>query len=244
MIAGSLFHFTKETNTLLKIIEGKSFKASYNIEKISDFYPLKKFLGIPMVCFCDIPLKFITEHTNKYGLFGLGLNKKWGINNGINPIQYRIKDCSINNSWREIITVIDHYENFEHASQFIPNDDPVLTNFIRIKGEIIKITNFSKEYENSDSSIYYTEREWRYIPPGSEFTFVDSFESSEREKLNKKYKADYLDFKVEDVKYIIVPDRKQGQLFVERLFQTHLSDDEKNYLSQMIIDLESIKIDF
>jgi len=41
-----------------------------------------------MVCFCDLPLSLIRKHLDEYGQFGIGLDKQWGIRNGVTPVFY------------------------------------------------------------------------------------------------------------------------------------------------------------
>lgn len=41
-----------------------------------------------MTCFRDIIIKNIYNHCDFYGFIGLGMDKNWGIENRIQPIQY------------------------------------------------------------------------------------------------------------------------------------------------------------
>ena len=41
-----------------------------------------------MKCFCDINLHRMEEHLEWYGYYGLAFSKEWGMNKGIQPIQY------------------------------------------------------------------------------------------------------------------------------------------------------------
>ncbi len=54
MIASSLFHFTNNLETIVKILFSRKFRASYNIEDVSDFHSTKKYIAIP-VCYCWSP---------------------------------------------------------------------------------------------------------------------------------------------------------------------------------------------
>ena len=47
-----------------------------------------------MVCFCDIPLSDIAEHTQKYGNYAIGLKKTWAMEQGVTPILY-VHDNSV-----------------------------------------------------------------------------------------------------------------------------------------------------
>jgi hypothetical protein len=89
--SNTLFHFTGKANYLVSILlEG--FKPRYCLE---DFKMFEFVLGkdstdwaVPMVCFCDIPLSKVKDHVGKYGNFGIGLTKEWGISNGVSPLIY------------------------------------------------------------------------------------------------------------------------------------------------------------
>jgi len=48
----SLFHFIRQRDWLVEIIERKAFQARFVYEELP---ALKQKLGIPMKCFCDIP---------------------------------------------------------------------------------------------------------------------------------------------------------------------------------------------
>ena len=45
-------------------------------------------LAIPMVCFFDIPLSQISEHSAKYGKCANGIKKEWAIQQGVTPVLY------------------------------------------------------------------------------------------------------------------------------------------------------------
>jgi hypothetical protein len=50
-----------------------------------------------MISFCDIPLKTVAQY-NKYGSYGIGLKKEWGIKNKLNPILYMEKNSTLTDS--------------------------------------------------------------------------------------------------------------------------------------------------
>ena len=93
--SNSLFHFTDNIDTVKKILSDK-FYGSYCKETLH--YKLEKVpLIIPMISFCDIPLKTISMHS-KYGKFGIGLTKDWGIRSQLNPVFYLEKSSSLADS--------------------------------------------------------------------------------------------------------------------------------------------------
>lgn len=235
MIASSLFHFTKFQPTLIQIISSGKLRASYNLEDVSDFYPKEKYAAIPMVCFCDIPLKFISEHPMVYGKYGIGLKKNWGQRNGINPILYRT-DSAINKYLQEII----------NATKTIPASNTGTFSKTVINDNVIRLTNFSKKYQQN-KTINYLDREWRYVPKTAEIPFIQSHSKKEISSINSKYfnnSPDYLSFELTDIKHIIVPTKTEVIKLIASIQKLKMTNEEKLHLCQLIIDLKSIKKDF
>ena len=107
--ANTLFHFTKDSNTLLSILSTK-FYPRLCLEK--NFFTVKEVgkIAIPMVCFCDIPLSQISEHVEHYGEYAIGLKKSWAIKNGITPILYTHRESLITkNIGKNIQTCNDEF---------------------------------------------------------------------------------------------------------------------------------------
>ncbi len=88
----TLFHFTKSSETLHKILLG-GFWPRYCLEDVRWLeYEEFDFVAYPMVCFCDIPLSRIDEHVEFYGEYGIGVTKEWAESIKATPIQYVSKD--------------------------------------------------------------------------------------------------------------------------------------------------------
>jgi len=93
--SNSLFHFTSRLDTLSLILAG-GFYGSFCKEVLH--YKKEAFtLIVLMISFCDIPLKTISLHT-KYGKYGIGLNKDWGIEHQLNPVLYLEKNSALADS--------------------------------------------------------------------------------------------------------------------------------------------------
>jgi hypothetical protein len=244
MIASSLFHFTKDVDTVIKIISDGRFRASYNIEDVSDFYPSEKFVAIPMVCFCDIPLKFIVEHTKTYGKYGIGLDKEWGINSGINPILYR-SESHVNTFLKDTLSATEtDFINSLNLDREKEGD--LIHRMTKVKDNMLRLANYTKKYR-LDNTLYYLEREWRYVPEASKLLFDETNSEMKRSSINKRYwknNPDYVSFKLEDIKYIIVPSKFEVEEFIQKIQNMNVEDKEKYKLIQLIIDLESIEKDF
>jgi hypothetical protein len=234
MIASSLFHFTKSLDTLMRIIDSGSFRVSYNIEDISDFYPKQKFIGIPMSCFCDIPLKFISEHPRNYGDFGIGLKKEWGTRNGVNPILYRIQDSIINQSMKQII------ETTRPSS----SDEVDRFKLVVVGDHAIKLSSFTKPYFGQNKHTNYLDREWRYVPRNSQLILVDKQSRQMKEKLNHQLNVKPLSFEIPDIRHIIVPRKKEVEILISKISRMTVSAIKRQRLAQLVIDLETIKDDF
>jgi hypothetical protein len=85
----TLFHYTKSVDALTGILEN-----GFWVRHCTEYrYPgkVRQRIDIPMVCFCDIPISLINNHTKTYspkGVFAIGMNRSWGEKKGINPVIY------------------------------------------------------------------------------------------------------------------------------------------------------------
>ena len=84
----SLFHYTKEMNSLLEIIKSGILYPNFCKEDLSTKKNPNYILGIPEICFCDIPISMANKFRDNYGFYAIGFDKYWGINNGCNPLLY------------------------------------------------------------------------------------------------------------------------------------------------------------
>jgi len=89
-----LFHFTRSMADLRSILK-HGFFPHYCLEYTLNAYDRKAaatrrppMQAAPMVCFCDLPLSLIRRHLKEYGPYGIGLDKKWGLKNGVAPVIY------------------------------------------------------------------------------------------------------------------------------------------------------------
>ena len=82
--SSSLFHFTSKMEVLKKIIS-TGLRYSFCYESFGN----NKGMGIPMVCFCDIPISRSPKHRSKFGNYAIGLNKEHIMfHNNLNPVHY------------------------------------------------------------------------------------------------------------------------------------------------------------
>jgi hypothetical protein len=224
--SNTLFHFTSSVDNLISILR-KDFIPRFSLENYSELLPnLPKFMkkiAIPMVCFCDIPLSLISEHISEYGSYGIGLTKKWGIKNKINPVIYAIKDtalCEYLNEIDKIFTRTLH----ELEEYYRKIKKPFNYNDIMLTTEIF---GHVKPYEGRSSKtrknkIFYNEREWRYIPSMSNFSnnkidyrlYENEYNEIKRRELankNIEHASIKLEFEPKDIKYLIV--KKDNEIY-------------------------------
>lgn len=168
----TLFHFTSERQFLENIIR-EGFAPRYSTEDLSAFSDVfdaeaKNFeFGIPMVCFCDIPLSKAKEHISVYKGYGIGCTKPWGIERGVTPIVYAKPNSE---------TVLGVQNALKSLSTFVANslnlsteDAPHLRN---IRQNLMRLIKYVKPYEGRfehggsviEDKRFYDEREWRYVP--------------------------------------------------------------------------------
>lgn len=94
--ADSLFTFTSKLEYLITMIKNKRVCARYCEEDLNYLnIPNLKKIAFPMKCFCDINMHRLESHLNFYGYYGLAFEKAWGMQKGIQPIQYVNPDSNL-----------------------------------------------------------------------------------------------------------------------------------------------------
>src|SRR5436189_3317155 len=84
-----IFHYTNITALIGIISNGFYPKYNFEFTFLSDLFERKaSYLAVPMVSFCDIPLKAVKKHSNKYGECAIGLRKEWAEKHGLSPVIY------------------------------------------------------------------------------------------------------------------------------------------------------------
>jgi hypothetical protein len=245
MIANSLFHFTRKSTSLKAILQSSSLRASYCIENVRDFGFQSPYLAIPMVCFCDIPLKFVRHHVLSYGGYGIGLKKDWGIDSKINPLQYVVSSSFVAKSMKELIESAKA-ENFIVPGESVAQTQRRITQSITIQDRIVRIATFTKVYEEKRTN-FYLEREWRYVPGDCQFSFTNKRNKKITGELNLDYHStspDHVPFEVEDINHIIVPTSSAIKSVIKVINKLQLDQTVRSQLIQKIIDLKTIQNDF
>ena len=200
--ANTLFHFTRDIDTLFSILRSKFYPRLSLEQRIMSKLDMR--LAIPMVCFCDIPLSQITEHTLKYGEYAIGIKKDWAIKQGVSPILYVHDNSLILNTVLSEIKAI--------SEEVLANPKGAAS--LRMR-KFVDTVCMMKPYEGYDEHIgktirYYDEREWRYVPTREkedQFTYITEavfHERSVREKINSENEKYGVEFNPDVINYLIV----------------------------------------
>jgi hypothetical protein len=192
----NLFHFTPNITSLKSILK-KGFYVRYSLENYGDIFDKENEVLIPMVCFCDIPLSLVSDHTKTYGKFGIGLSKEWGINNKISPVIYTNENSIIANLFNKLHDHLNNYIDIDDSQDMDNSKTNFLSKLYELSANykipviedltdqasdmtdaISHIVQNIKPYkgkimrntEYRDNIRFYDEREWRFLLPKNFFT--------------------------------------------------------------------------
>lgn len=247
--SNSLFHFTSKPEYLHSILEN-GFLPRYCIEsaKLSTEMPREELGQITaMVCFCDISLSQISKHIDRYGSYGIGMTKEWGIKNKLNPVIYTNTNSKLSNSFSELIDSIvnllggDCTDDIKNASD-----------------KLMSLLKFIKPYQGYDEKRkehnikFYDEKEWRYVPQipfeietKNSITIEQYIKPRVLKKANEKLKDYKLSFAHNDINYIFIPTFKDIHILISKLKKSSIfSNKEIEIITTKILTIEQIKNDF
>jgi len=209
------FTFKSKIKYLIEDIENKAFSPRYYCEDFEYLHPAMNSMKIYilMKCFCDIPLKLMKKHINKYGSYGIGLKKDWGLKNNLTPLHYipvLSKNAWYQSNLLKLYSLVFSYQG-----------DP------DIRECLINYFIFTKPYQQNET-VFYDEREWRYVPSlenlkrinGNDLRIQRHFllpNNNEKEFLNLNVESDNLknneysrlSFELNDIKYLIVKEENE-----------------------------------
>ncbi|MEC0091510.1 abortive infection system antitoxin AbiGi family protein [Paenibacillus macquariensis] len=159
--ANVLFNFMKKLDYLKMTLLNKALIPRYNLEDIS-YLKLKdiKSICFPMKCFCDIHLNKLVHHMENYGDYGIGLHKEWGIDNGIQPINYVNTESDLIKDFAHVFNLALEIDDIDDSTRYEKYNNYLLMNLLFMKPLNGNMTTGSEnKYMN-----FHDEREWRFIP--------------------------------------------------------------------------------
>jgi len=230
----SLFHFIKRRDWLLLVLKRKYFQARYVYEEI----PVLQFkVGIPMKCFCDIPLGMIKKHISHYGRYGLGIKKDFAKKNSFSPIIY-IHEKS--DTLLRYLGSMKEKDIFKNPNSLLP--------YIKWD-EQITLSSDGKKIRES----FYDEREWRYIPQQPAFINFSGFDEDEIKKSKLEYENDILEkgsnnyklsFEYSNITYIFVQKAEDVENVIDEIYKLKIDQRQRDILISKIITARQIERDF
>ena len=231
----NLFHFTNSID-VLKLILKNGVSPRYCLEDFSWFAGAHiKYVAYPMSCFCDIPISRISEHTEFYGMFGIGFTKDWGLKNGLNPVLYLTQSGSVRDT-------IEYFFNLDKPKN--EKNDEQNENLFTLLSHIKPINGTMLIGGEPTSKDFYQENEWRFVPQINKLLFSDALEK-EKDEANLKVEKYKLEFAPQDIKYIFV----KSDSDIPNLFDFintnlgHFPHNDLKILQSRIISLETLKLD-
>jgi len=138
-------------------------------------------VGIPMICFCDIPILRAQTHAKKYGNYVIGLDKEY-IRDLYSPILNPVIYCNSENLINMIsrlyfmknkvlkddlinLNTAENRKNLDKygAKKFLESKSQETETIASFNADIGFLTGLFKYYNNPEKTdeIYYDEREWR-----------------------------------------------------------------------------------
>lgn len=242
IISSSLIHFTKKLEYLQGIIEN-GFRYSYCKEeypkalvynilnKDKPYFNPQNLLApqkisgsvlIPMVSFCDIPLTRSKVHADKYGYYGVGIDRELArdIYPNLMPVQY-VSSARYSLALNELSML---YSKSKETNRQIENS---------IKLIIGNTKGYTTLYEGQEV-LCYEEREWRVIHSDDEHTpwgwGVNDKQSKDKynERLHSNSDLSYLSF-------IVIEDEISQKIVDENIDKliTHIIVKNENEIQEI-----------
>lgn len=242
IISSSLIHFTKKLEYLQGIIEN-GFRYSYCKEeypkalvynilnKDKPYFNPQNLLApqkisgsvlIPMVSFCDIPLTRSKVHADKYGYYGVGIDRELArdIYPNLMPVQY-VSSARYSLALNELSML---YSKSKDTNRQIENS---------IKLIIGNTKGYTTLYEGQEV-LCYEEREWRVIHSDDEHTpwgwGVNDKQSKDKynERLHSNSDLSYLSF-------IVIEDEISQKIVDENIDKliTHIIVKNENEIQEI-----------
>lgn len=226
-----LFHFTEELDTICKILK-EGLWPKYSLEDFEWLNCGKSQVALPMLCFCDIPMTRLHDHTNFYGRYGIGFCRDRLISFGVSPVIYLSPemDSFLKDALRAIRTKADELKD----PWFTQNLALILAHCKPTKGMV-------KGLERD----YYSECEWRYLRwverrDDMKHGFTLSAEQYKNKghlaAANEERKADLLEIFPADVKYLLVESNQDVPKLIKFI------DDELRHYAKDVLDLLKTRI--
>ncbi len=189
--SSTLFHFTKSID-YLKSILSEGLEPRYCLEDSRYLGHGQDHIGSPMVCFCDIPISRLSDHTSFYGDYGIGLTKNWGLKNKVEPIIYSTDTGAVPDVIKYLLSIVE-FDDKEKDDLLNRNFNRLIPRVKPLEGRMV----VGGEFIEKD---FYQESEWRFVPDDFHMAFEDKDEFQEKlDEYNDLVKQHTLKFTPSDI---------------------------------------------
>lgn len=229
------FHFTPELRHLVNIMINK-FMPFYCMESLEylNFPELQfKAVAYPMICFSDIPVSRQKAHQLKFGAYGIGLTKDWGIKNMLSPVLYSHKKSMTSLSIKMLFDLsvkLNSVLNQEEFHKYNIAASILIYHFKPVNGY-----QYSKKEHRfvNEQTCFRDEKEWRYYPLNNDkllfsLTLEQYKDDNIRESNNLKIQENnHLLFKLADIEYLFLKEVSDKELFLNAISETFSKEELK-----------------
>lgn len=159
----TLFTFVSKPEYLFPYIENSCIVPRYCDEDIRYLHidGLER-IYIPMKCFCDINLHKLSHHLDFYGRYGLAFSKEWGMNKGIQPVQYINTNSNLCRDFSEAFSKIFKSDFSKETELEALMKSYMLHELMYYKPYEGQILN--RVTKKMQQKCFTEECEWRFIP--------------------------------------------------------------------------------
>lgn len=246
--ANTIFHFMEKSEFLKSKLQECALIPRYNEEKLGYLKIDLPQIVYPMICFCDIRLNKIEQHTINYGSYAIAFSKEWGLNHNIQPIHYINTNSAIIDDFRQ---AYNSALNIDINNIYVNNlENYLFSHLLYMKPLNEYFTGTSEKNTHS----FQDECEWRYVPKLDnaqtelQLIYTNISDKTTRDKFSEalsSVKECYLLFKYSDIKYLIVPSENEKNEFIEYILSDKIlaSEKDKLQLISKILVLTNLKED-
>jgi len=232
------FHFTNKIEYIVDMVLN-GFKPFYCPEMLEYFSKdeLNTIqLAYPVICFCDIPLKLQKKHKKRFGGYGIGLKKKWGLDNYLTPVIYSHKNAVTSGVLKNFIDIYNIINDDTKKNGLSEEDFKIFKNCMSLLIMSIKPYeghSYIKEVKkfSIEPTRFYDEREWRYVPLNVNGTNLSlEMEDYDNKQIlmaeNEKIQKDnILHFNLDDIEYIFLKQKSEQEPFLNNLRKRYLESE-------------------
>jgi hypothetical protein len=161
---------------------------------------------IPMICYTELRLSNVQEHTSRYGKMGIGFRRDWLMRHGANPVFYvqNRGEGVVNTNLAAIVPEVNGIPGLEVFLSFVkPMSAP-----------------------SQESLTYYDEMEWRMVLWKAQ-SVNPPVQMPDPDWVRRDGPTAYFKFSPDDVAIIVTPDEKTRKAILadsemKRHFASHL----------------------